>query len=76
MQVDAEKRKEQQRQYGVSFDDDYDYLQHLKDVNELYDVAPTDEPVESFFIRANTAKNDKKVGKYLALWIFVRNLAR
>lgn len=29
--VEAEKRKEEQRQFGVFFDDDYDYLQHLKE---------------------------------------------
>lgn len=30
-QVDAEKRREEQRNFGVFFDDDYDYLQHLKE---------------------------------------------
>ncbi|XP_061088526.1 protein LTV1 homolog isoform X2 [Conger conger] len=29
--VEAEKRKEEQRQFGVFFDDGYDYLQHLKE---------------------------------------------
>ncbi|KAJ8364851.1 hypothetical protein SKAU_G00136820 [Synaphobranchus kaupii] len=29
--VEAEKRREDQRQFGVFFDDDYDYLQHLKE---------------------------------------------
>lgn len=33
--VDSEKRKEEQRKYGVYFDDDYNYLQHLRDVNTL-----------------------------------------
>lgn len=33
--VDDAKRKEQQQKYGIYFDDDYDYLQHLKDVNSL-----------------------------------------
>ncbi|CAK9794764.1 Protein LTV1 homolog [Anthophora quadrimaculata] len=32
---DDDKRKEEQRKYGIYFDDDYDYLQHLKDVNSL-----------------------------------------
>ena len=36
----ADKRREEQRKYGVFYDDDYDYLQHLKDVDELRDVAP------------------------------------
>lgn len=30
-QVEAEKRREEQRSFGVFFDDDYDYLQHLKE---------------------------------------------
>ncbi|XP_060905124.1 protein LTV1 homolog [Labrus mixtus] len=29
--VDTEKRQEEQREFGVFFDDDYDYLQHLKE---------------------------------------------
>ncbi|XP_029667816.1 protein LTV1 homolog isoform X2 [Formica exsecta] len=33
--VDSEKRKEEQQKYGIYFDDDYNYLQHLKDVNTL-----------------------------------------
>lgn len=30
--VEAEKRKEEQRNFGVFFDDDYNYLQHLKEI--------------------------------------------
>lgn len=30
---EVEKRKEEQRKYGIFFDDDYDYLQHLKEVS-------------------------------------------
>ena len=29
--MEAEKQKEEQREFGVFFDDDYDYLQHLKE---------------------------------------------
>lgn len=29
--MEAEKRREEQRNFGVFFDDDYDYLQHLKE---------------------------------------------
>lgn len=32
--LDPEKRKEEQRKYGIHFDDDYDYLQHLKKPGE------------------------------------------
>ncbi|XP_028045773.1 protein LTV1 homolog isoform X2 [Monomorium pharaonis] len=33
--LDKEKRKTEQQKYGIYFDDDYDYLQHLRDVNTL-----------------------------------------
>ncbi|XP_043249079.1 protein LTV1 homolog isoform X1 [Colletes gigas] len=33
--IDKSKRKEEEQKYGIYFDDDYDYLQHLKDVNSL-----------------------------------------
>ncbi|XP_028653136.1 protein LTV1 homolog [Erpetoichthys calabaricus] len=31
--ADVENRKEEQRKYGVFFDDDYDYLQHLREAS-------------------------------------------
>uniref|UniRef100_UPI0037E8A534 protein LTV1 homolog n=1 Tax=Semicossyphus pulcher TaxID=241346 RepID=UPI0037E8A534 len=33
--VDTEKRREEQREFGVFFDDDYNYLQHLKEASGL-----------------------------------------
>ncbi|KAH3696116.1 protein LTV1 homolog isoform X2 [Dreissena polymorpha] len=33
-----ESLQEEQRKFGVFFDDDYDYMQHLKDTNEIYEV--------------------------------------
>ncbi|KAI0225500.1 hypothetical protein LSAT2_023746 [Lamellibrachia satsuma] len=36
--VTVETRQEEQKKYGVFYDDDYDYMQHLRDVNELYTV--------------------------------------
>ncbi|XP_034044147.1 protein LTV1 homolog [Thalassophryne amazonica] len=39
----VEKRREEQRRFGVFFDDDYDYLQHLKEASgpsELVAAAP------------------------------------
>lgn len=38
-QVEPDKRREEQREFGVFFDDDYNYLQHLKE------AAPTAELV-------------------------------
>ncbi|KAM4612383.1 protein LTV1 homolog [Polymixia lowei] len=41
--VETEKRREEQRNFGVFFDDDYDYLQHLKEASgttELVAAGP------------------------------------
>lgn len=35
-------RREEQRKFGVFFDDEYDYMQHLKDTNEIYEVELVD----------------------------------
>ncbi|VDO97073.1 unnamed protein product [Soboliphyme baturini] len=34
-ELPSEKRLAEQHKYGIYFDDDYNYLQHLKDVNEV-----------------------------------------
>lgn len=42
--VEVEKRREEQRQFGVFFDDDYNYLQHLKEASrpaELISASQT-----------------------------------
>ena len=36
----SKKQKEERAKYGIYFDDEYDYLQHLKDTNEGYDLEP------------------------------------
>lgn len=38
-----EKKKEELTKYGIYFDDEYDYLQHLKDTNEGYDLEPVEQ---------------------------------
>uniref|UniRef100_A0A8D0EDK9 Protein LTV1 homolog n=1 Tax=Salvator merianae TaxID=96440 RepID=A0A8D0EDK9_SALMN len=38
---DDEKRREEQRKYGVFFDDDYDYLQHLKEASGPSELIPS-----------------------------------
>ncbi|KAF3688084.1 Protein LTV1 -like protein [Channa argus] len=46
--VEAEERWEEQRKFGVFFDDDYDYLQHLKEASgtsELVAAGPDRRPV-------------------------------
>lgn len=39
--MDAEKRLEEQRNFGVFFDDDYDYLQHLKEASGPSELVAT-----------------------------------
>lgn len=47
LQVEAEKRREEQRNFGVFFDDDYDYLQHLKESSGKSElVASEPQPVD------------------------------
>ncbi|XP_048345291.1 protein LTV1 homolog [Sphaerodactylus townsendi] len=36
-----EKRREEQREYGIFFDDDYDYLQHLKEAAGTSELVPS-----------------------------------
>lgn len=38
-QAEAEKRREEQRNFGVFFDDDYNYLQHLKESSGLSELV-------------------------------------
>ncbi|XP_019405686.1 PREDICTED: protein LTV1 homolog [Crocodylus porosus] len=38
---DHDKRREEQRKYGVFFDDDYDYLQHLKEASGPSELVPS-----------------------------------
>lgn len=43
-----DQRKEEQRKYGIYFDDDYNYLQHLKDTKEVTMVL---QPVSNFIVK-------------------------
>lgn len=42
--VEVEKRREEQRQFGVFFDDDYDYLQHLKEASGQTELVASGPP--------------------------------
>ncbi|KAK3089237.1 hypothetical protein FSP39_002023 [Pinctada imbricata] len=47
-QSDAKKKRiEEQQKFGVFFDDDYDYLQHLKETDEAYELEPVDKSPQS-----------------------------
>ncbi|CAN7938578.1 unnamed protein product, partial [Ixodes hexagonus] len=55
-----EKRKEEQRKYGIYFDDDYNYLQHLKDVNRVADWEPVVQRVRVAADASGGEPTDKK----------------
>lgn len=38
-----EKQKEEERKFGVFYDDEYDYMQHLRETNEAYELEPVDD---------------------------------
>ncbi|EHB17746.1 LTV1-like protein [Heterocephalus glaber] len=38
--INAEERRAEQRKYGVFFDDDYDYLQHLQKISGSSELIP------------------------------------
>lgn len=42
--MEAEKRREEQRNFGVFFDDDYDYLQHLKEASAPAELVEASRP--------------------------------
>ncbi|XP_038673033.1 protein LTV1 homolog isoform X1 [Scyliorhinus canicula] len=44
--ADAQKRKEEERKYGVFFDDAYNYLQHLKEVSPVAELVPSSLPLK------------------------------
>ena len=35
-------RKQELLKYGIEYEDDYDYMQHLRDADELNEVGPTE----------------------------------
>ncbi|XP_026166161.1 protein LTV1 homolog [Mastacembelus armatus] len=60
--VETEKRREEQRKFGVFFDDDYDYLQHLKEASgpsELVEAGPAYTDRRSVHLR-DEDENDEE----------------
>lgn len=64
--VDENTHKAEQEKYGIYFDDDYDYLQHLRGVREAVEWDNLD--LEVYTIRNEDTKDKKKLeGKKLVL---------
>lgn len=53
--MDEAKRRERLTTFGIYYDDDYDYEQHLRDVDDLNKMEP-DRDVEELFRVGATAK--------------------
>nr|XP_046231395.1 protein LTV1 homolog [Scatophagus argus] len=61
--VELEKRREEQRNFGVFFDDDYDYLQHLKEASgqtELVAVGPSHADRRPFHLRDEDEEDEQE----------------
>nr|CAG4650273.1 EOG090X08PQ [Sida crystallina] len=63
---DPRKTKEEEKKYGIFFDDDYDYLQHLKDVNLTAEWELAEKSSNSRVFQAPVVK-DLSSGPKLAL---------
>ncbi|XP_017312729.1 protein LTV1 homolog isoform X3 [Ictalurus punctatus] len=44
VKIEVEKRREEQRKYGVFFDDDYNYLQHLREASQPAELVSAPRP--------------------------------
>ncbi|KAG8234396.1 hypothetical protein J437_LFUL014614 [Ladona fulva] len=62
---EPEKRIEEQRKYGIFFDDDYNYLQHLRGVNQTSVEWETVEtfriPKDEKILPSSSEKDQKKI---------------
>lgn len=58
--VDADKRREEQRTFGVFFDDDYNYLQHLKEVGPA-ELVPSGRPQSRIIVTDDGKVEEEEV---------------
>ncbi|KAM9313731.1 protein LTV1 homolog [Pholidichthys leucotaenia] len=64
--AETEKRREEQRKFGIFFDDDYDYLQHLKEVSgspELVPSGPLHPNRQSFHLQDEDKDKEEDMDK-------------
>lgn len=58
---DDEKRREEQRKYGVFFDDDYDYLQHLKEASGSSELVPSSLPNQGRIVVSTEGEVEEEI---------------
>ncbi|XP_062866952.1 protein LTV1 homolog isoform X2 [Trichomycterus rosablanca] len=61
MKVETEKRREEQRKFGVFFDDDYNYLQHLREASQPAELVSSTQPFREPFALVEEDEEDKEV---------------
>uniref|UniRef100_A0A8C3GLZ0 Protein LTV1 homolog n=1 Tax=Cairina moschata TaxID=8855 RepID=A0A8C3GLZ0_CAIMO len=61
-----EQRREEQRKYGVFFDDDYDYLQHLKEASGPSELVPSVRGQQSRIIITNEGHIEDEIQRIAA----------
>ncbi|KAM9819135.1 protein LTV1 homolog [Syngnathus typhle] len=57
--ADVEKRREEQRDFGIFFDDDYNYLQHLKESSGQTELLAA-EPSPRFHLHGDDGADEKE----------------
>ena len=72
-EVDWEKVKEEQREHGVFYEDDYNYMQHMKDLSKPdYDYSAVDAFLLSKDSRSNANAEKSRSGQHqLNLFCFL-----
>ncbi|KAJ7402832.1 hypothetical protein BTVI_82967 [Pitangus sulphuratus] len=61
-----EQRREEQRKYGVFFDDDYDYLQHLKEASGPSELVPSVRGQQSRIVVTNEGHIEDEIQRISA----------
>ncbi|XP_039563555.1 protein LTV1 homolog [Passer montanus] len=61
-----ERRREEQRKYGVFFDDDYDYLQHLKEASGPSELVPSVRGQQSRIVITNEGHIEDEIQRISA----------
>lgn len=68
-----EQRREEQRKYGVFFDDDYDYLQHLKEASGPSELVPSVRGQQSRIVVTSEGHIEDEIQRVPVSSTFVNN---
>lgn len=71
---EREERISKQREFGIPFDDDYDYFQHLKEADDDPAVLIPDNPEGDYIFESGKTKNSKTVAFDLPPEVFASEM--